>query len=134
VFRIPAVQLADAHAPHAPVHQYLWTWGSPAWGGMIGAAHAIEIPFVFDLVEDQRLHVFVGPDAPKELARATHEAWVAFASGEVPGADGLPEWPTVDQPGRPVMVLDTEPSQARDPQSATREFWASPAAVMPTPD
>ena len=46
---------------------------------MIGAAHAIEIPFVFDLVEDQRLHVFVGADAPKELARATHEAWVAFA-------------------------------------------------------
>jgi para-nitrobenzyl esterase len=134
VFRIPAVQLADAQAPHAPVHQYLWTWGSPAWGGMIGAAHAIEIPFVFDLVEDQRLHVFVGPDAPKELARATHEAWVAFASGDVPGADGLPEWPTVDQPGRPVMVLDTEPSLASDPQSATREFWASPAAVMPTPD
>lgn len=134
VFRIPAVQLADAQSAHAPVHQYLWTWGSPAWGGMIGAAHAIEIPFVFDLVEDQRLHVFVGPDAPKLLARATHEAWVAFARDGVPAAEGLPAWPTVDTPGRPVMVLDTQPELAWDPQAASREFWASPGAVMPVPD
>jgi para-nitrobenzyl esterase len=134
VFRIPAVRLADAQSAHAPVHQYLWTWGSPAFGGMIGAAHAIEIPFVFDLVEDQRLHVFVGADAPKELARATHAAWVAFAHGGSPSADGLPEWPTVDTTGRPVMVLDTEPTLASDPQVASREFWASPAAVMPVPD
>ena len=131
VFRIPAVQLADAQSAHAPVHQYLWTWGSTAFGGMIGAAHAIEIPFVFDLVEDQRLHVFVGPDAPKQLARATHEAWVAFAREGTPAADGLPEWPTVDRPGRPVMVLDTEPQLASDPQAASRRFWASPGAVMP---
>ncbi len=134
VFRIPAVRLADAHAPHAPAYQYLWTWGSPAWGGMIGAAHAIEIPFVFDLVEDQRLHVFVGPDAPTELARATHEAWVAFARDGVPSADGLPDWPTVDSAGRPVMVLDTEMTLASDPRAASREFWASPGAVMPVPD
>ncbi len=134
VFRIPAVRLADAQSPHATVHQYLWTWGSPAWGGMIGAAHAIEIPFVFDLVEDQRLHVFVGADAPKELARATHDAWVAFARTGTPAADGLPEWPTVDRPGRPVMVLDTETALVADPQAASREFWASPGAVMPVPD
>jgi para-nitrobenzyl esterase len=123
--------MADAQAVHAPVWQYLWTWASPAWGGMVGAAHAIELPFVFDLVEDQRLHVFVGPDAPKELARATHEAWVAFAREGSPAAATLPPWPTVDGPGRPVMVLDTEPSLAEDPGAAAREFWASPAAVMP---
>ena len=48
VFRIPAARLADAQSPHAPVHQYLWTWGSPAFGGMIGAAHALSaaaLPF-----------------------------------------------------------------------------------------
>jgi para-nitrobenzyl esterase len=132
VFRIPAVRLADAQAAHAPVHQYLWRWGSPAWGGMIGAAHAIEIPFVFDLVEDHRLHVFVGPDAPRELARRTHEAWIAFARSGVPAAQGMQDWPTVDVEGRPVMVLDTETSLELDPQAASRRFWATPAAEMPT--
>ena len=32
------------------------------------------------------------------------------------------------------MVLDTEMTLASDPQGASREFWASPAAVMPVPD
>lgn len=131
VFRIPATRLAEAHAPHAPVFEYLWSWQSPAWGGMIGAAHAIEIPFVFDLVEDHRLHVFVGPEAPSSLARATHDAWVAFAATGTPAAQGLPEWPRVDAPGRPVMVLDTEPAVAADPRGSTRQFWASDAAAMP---
>jgi para-nitrobenzyl esterase len=131
VFRIPAVRLVDAQAAHAPVWQYLWTWPSPAWGGMVGAAHAIELPFVFDLVEDQRLHVFVGPDAPRTLARATHDAWVAFARDGAPSADALAPWPTVDEPGRPVMVLDTEPKLVHDPGAAAREFWATPGAEMP---
>ena len=131
VFRIPAARLADAQSQHAPVHQYLWTWASPAWGGMIGAAHAIEIPFVFDLLDDQRLHVFVGPDAPRELARATHEAWISFARDGAPAAAGLPEWPTVDGPDRPVMTLGDETAVAHDPQGATRRFWATPGAAMP---
>jgi para-nitrobenzyl esterase len=131
VFRIPAVRLADAHAPHAPAYQYLWTWGSPAWCGMIGAAHAIEIPCVFDLVEDQRLHVFVGPDAPKAGAAPTRRGW---PSRRCPVGRRAPDWPTVDSAGRPVMVLDTEMTLASDPRAASREFWASPGAVMPVPD
>lgn len=131
VFRIPAVRLADAQGEHAEVFQYLWRWASPAWGGLIGASHAIELPFVFDLVEDQRLHVFVGPEAPKELARATHEAWVAFARTGRPGADGLPPWPRVTDDGRPVMVLDTESELVLDPDGEARRFWDTPGAALP---
>jgi para-nitrobenzyl esterase len=125
IFRIPASDLADAQAPHAPVWQYRFDWRSPAWGGMVGAAHALEIPFVFDLVEDHRLHVFVGPDAPAGLAHAMHQAWVAFARAGVPAGDDLPDWPTVDGAGRPVLLLDTTSSVAHDPQPATRRFWSS---------
>lgn len=123
IFRIPAGQLADAQAPHAPVWQYRFDWRSPAWGGMVGASHALEIPFVFDLVEDQRLHVFVGPEAPRELARSMHESWIAFARTGSPGTDGLPTWPTVDTEGRPVLLFDTENSLALDPHGGTRRFW-----------
>lgn len=125
VFRIPAIRLADAQTAHAPVFQYRFDWRSPAWDGMIGAAHAVEIPFVFDLVEDQRLHVLVGPEAPRSLARAMHESWIAFAHGGVPVAEGLAQWPTVDGPGRPVMLLDAECALVLDPEGTTTKFWES---------
>ena len=128
VFRLPAIRLADAQTAHAPVFQYRFDWRSPAWGGMIGAAHAVEIPFVFDLVADHRLHVLVGPEAPRSLARAMHESWVAFAHGGVPVAEGLEEWPTVDGAGRPVMLLDTECALVMDPEGTTTKFWESTRA------
>ena len=131
VFRIPAIRLAEAQAAHGTIFQYLWTWASPALGGMVGASHAIEIPFVFDLVEDQRLHVFVGAEAPTELSRVTHHAWIEFARNGVPGADGLPTWPAYDTGGRATMVLDVEPEVVSDPQSTSRKFWESPGADHP---
>ena len=141
VFRIPAVRMADAHRVHGPTFQYLWDWKSDALGGLIGAAHAIDIPFVFDLVEDQRLHIFVGPDAPKSLARATSTSWVEFARTGRPSGEGMPDWPPLDaapdgaaagQDGRPVMVLDTECRLEADPQGRTRRFWETDAAASPT--
>ena len=131
VFRIPAIRLAEAQAAHGTIFQYLWTWASPALGGMVGASHAIEIPFVFDLVEDQRLHVFVGADAPTELSRSTHHAWIEFARSGVPGADGLPSWPAYDTGERATMVLDVEPSVVLDPLSTSRKFWETPGADSP---
>ena len=130
IFRIPGYRLADAQAPHAPVWQYRFDWRSPAWGGAIGAAHALEIPFVFDLVEDHRLHVFVGPDAPRSLARAMHESWVHFAADGVPRARNVPDWPSVDSPTRPVMLFDTECRVVRDPQPATAAFWATTTTLV----
>jgi para-nitrobenzyl esterase len=125
MFRMPAVRLADAQVRHAAVWQYLFSWRSPAWGGQIGASHAVEIPFVFDAIADQRLHVFVGPDAPSELARVIHESWVAFASGEAPGAEGLADWPALGGVGRPVMVFDEDSEVVDDPQSTSRRYWLS---------
>ncbi|UDY35332.1 carboxylesterase/lipase family protein [Dermatobacter hominis] len=127
VFRIPASELADAQAAHATVRQYRFDWRSTAWGGMLGAAHAIEIPFVFDMVSDHRIHVLIGPDAPAGLAAAVHDAWVSFAVDGAPTIAGLGEWPALPAPragdGRPVVVFDAETGVQDDPQGATRRFW-----------
>ena len=131
VFRIPAVQLADVQAAHAPVFQYRFDWRSPAWGGAIGAAHAVEIPFVFDMVADQRLHVLVGPEAPRALATAMHRSWIAFATDGVPSADELEEWPAIDDgPGRPVMVLDATSHLEDNPEAITTRFWAGASSSV----
>jgi para-nitrobenzyl esterase len=127
-FRIPASELADAQAAHATVRQYRFDWRSTAWGGMLGAAHAVELPFVFDLVSDHRLHTLIGPDAPAELSAAVHGAWVTFATDGTPKLAGLGDWPALAAPGgrdgRPVVLFDTEIVVADDPLGATRRFWA----------
>jgi len=125
VFRIPTCDVLDAQSRHSDVRQYRFDWKSPAFGGMIGAAHAVEIPFVFEMVGDHRLHVLVGPDAPEDLASTIHRAWVDFASGKVPTIAGS-DWPTIepDAGTRPVVLFGDEVSVADDPQGVTRRWWS----------
>lgn len=126
VFRIPATEIIDAQAPHATVRQYRFDWRSPAWGGMIGAAHAVEIPFVFEMVTDHRLHVLIGPEAPVDLAQAMHRAWVSFAKEGSPRVEGVGDWPSIAAGGdaRPVVVFDSTSTLVDDPQPTTRRYWA----------
>lgn len=123
VFRAPASRLSDAQATHAPTYQYLFSWASPAWGGQIGAAHAVELPFVFDNSHDPRLSVLVGTEAPRDLARAMHRAWVRFAHTGDPGGDDLDAWPTVGAGPRPVQVFGEERGVVHDPLAATLDYW-----------
>ncbi|MEZ5321180.1 MAG: carboxylesterase/lipase family protein [Microthrixaceae bacterium] len=131
VFRAPISAMVDAQRPHAPSYQYRWDWRSPAFGGLIGAAHAVELPFVFDVLHDRRLEVFVGPDAPASLARSINQAWSHFAIEGAPRAPGLPDWPDVSGSVRPVAVFDDEPRLDEDPQHETLDFWRSPGATAP---
>jgi para-nitrobenzyl esterase len=123
VFRVPALRLAEAQSQFAPAYQYLWTWKSLGLGGMIGASHAIEIPFVFDVVDDPRLVTVLGDAIPESLGHLTNSAWVAFARSGVPTGEDLGEWPTVSAEGWPVMVLDTKPVLVHNPHAITRAFW-----------
>ncbi|MDX3054380.1 carboxylesterase family protein [Streptomyces sp. NE06-03E] len=83
--------LVDAHAAHAGsrTFRYEFAWRSPALGGELGAAHTVEVPFVFDVTDQPGL---LGADAllgagapPAELAARTHAAWIAFARTGAPG-------------------------------------------------
>jgi len=122
VFRVPASRLADAQASHAPVWQYRFDWRSPAMGGMLGAAHAIEIPFVFDMVTDHRLHVMVGPDAPSALAHDMHQAWVSFARDGSPQFASV-DWPAISATKRPVLCMGESSGVHQDPFGMSRECW-----------
>ena len=80
VFRIPAVRLAEAQAAHGPVWMYRFTWETPVFGGILRSTHALEIPFVFDTLDQPRRRQFTG-DGPERaaIADAMHRAWIAFA-------------------------------------------------------
>ena len=61
VFRWPSLQLAAAHAARGSrAYVYLFDWESPAFGGILGSCHALELPFVFGAVRLPVVQVFSG--------------------------------------------------------------------------
>lgn len=82
----PARQLAQLATVHAQsTHRYLFSWRSPQYGGQLGAAHGVELPFVFQSLESPTGRDLAGPAAPRELALQMHEAWGRFAREGDPG-------------------------------------------------
>ena len=122
IFGVPAVRLAEAQLPHNPnVWSYRFSWRTPVLEGTLGACHALELPFVFETFECSR--ELVGDEAPVELAREMHGAWVRFAASGDPNGGALPEWPAYDTERRAVMDLGASPSVVEDPDAAERQLW-----------
>jgi para-nitrobenzyl esterase len=124
--RLPVLRLADAHTRHAPAWMYRFDWESPAFGGRLGAAHALELPFTWNHLDLPISQLLVG-DAPgaRELGAQIHDAWAAFIRDGAPAASGLPAWPRYDEPRRATMVLDRAPHVADDPDGALPARWSA---------
>jgi para-nitrobenzyl esterase len=116
-WRIPALRLADAHAPTpSSTYMYEFAWRSPQFAGRLGACHALEIPFVFDTL-GSGTETLWGAAPPQQLADTMHAAWVAFAT------DGDPGWPRYDQRSKSTMRFDLECEVVDDPRSGERALW-----------
>ncbi|MBP2472341.1 para-nitrobenzyl esterase [Crossiella equi] len=91
LFGLGSARLTAAHARLAPgrTHAYSFGYRSTALDGRLGAAHTVELPFVFDIADEPWLHGdtgLLGPDpAPPGLASRMHAAWVSFAANGDPG-------------------------------------------------
>jgi para-nitrobenzyl esterase len=75
------------HQANFPTILYRFGWPSPLYGGRLGAAHAMEIPFVLGNTHLSRAQEFIGADAPPALARDMHTRWARFVKG-----DAMPDW------------------------------------------
>lgn len=84
----PARRLAEMACQHArSAHRYVFEWRSPQWSGRLGAAHGVELPFVFDSLASATGRELAGTCPPPALARRMHDAWARFA------LTGDPGWP-----------------------------------------
>ncbi|HVX76795.1 MAG TPA: carboxylesterase/lipase family protein [Bradyrhizobium sp.] len=120
-WRIPAVRLADAHASsaaRASTYMYEFAWRSPQLGGRLGAAHGVEMAFVFDTL-GFGTEPMLGREPPQSLATAMHAAWVAFAT------TGDCGWPKYDPARRMTMHFDTASHVISDPLGAALARWKS---------
>ena len=142
VFRGPSVLLADSHAlagsngPFgvggsdgplgvggsdgplgseagvAGTYLYLFTWETPAFGGLLGSCHALEIPFAFGTVTNPVIQQFAGGgDDALRLSEGMRQAWISFAWTGSPSGDLIGEWPRWDPIRRPTMVFGPWPGR-----------------------
>ena len=107
----------------APAFAYRWDWdeegtrmGVIDLSGLLGAAHGLEIPFVFGHFDLGPLTAFLFTDDSLEgrnaLSRAMMSYWANFARTGDPGRGGdntLPQWRAWSgaQGGSKMMLLDT---------------------------
>ncbi len=127
VFRIPAIRLAEAQQAHQPdTFMYRFDWKATGMGGALGACHAVELPFVFGLLDRPGAQLFAGsgPEA-MALSGMVIDAWVAFARNGDPSHANLPggRWSRYGVEKRATMILGAECGLELDPQSSERRAW-----------
>lgn len=115
VLRVPALRVADAHtAAGGTTFVYRFDWEAPG----IGAAHAVDVPFVFGTFDRDGWGEAVGADDRAEaLGRVLRTAWCDFAR------TGDPGWPVHDPATRPTRCFAAESRVVLDPAGATRACW-----------
>jgi para-nitrobenzyl esterase len=128
MFRQHSIALAEAHGLHQrDVWMFLFTWPSPAQGGLLGACHALELPFVFGTLESPTAEFTGTDDAAGSLSATVRSAWLGFARTGAPPEDlGWPRYEAGRRAtlelGRTVRVLDA-------PEEDERRFWTDRRTV-----
>jgi para-nitrobenzyl esterase len=113
-YRMPALRLAEANS-RSWVYEFAWSSG--AFDGHLGACHAMELPFVFDALDDPHAAAMLGGAAPQELATEMHAAWVRFAK------TGDPGWPRYTTADRASMRFDAVSRLTFDDRADERALW-----------
>ncbi|WP_327260750.1 carboxylesterase family protein [Streptomyces sp. NBC_01232] len=129
LFRVPALRLAEARAESGhPVWAYQFDLPTPAHEGRLGAAHCLELPFVFDNFAQWSHAPFLAGLAPAVrdgLAYAMHRAWIAFVRTGDPNHPDLPQWRRYETPSRTTMRFDSVVTALDD--------LAGPSRLLHTP-
>ena len=123
----------------APVYAYIFTYESqrivPGTQHKVGAAHAMEIAYKFDLIQPvertaggdpkdtaTRTMMDTGPDSVK-TAENMSQMWSTFARTGKPGAKGQPDWPAYNTTQRATMLINAECKVLDDPYGLERRLW-----------
>ena len=118
IFRMPANKVLESQKKAGGnAWAYSFAWKSDAAKGRLGAAHSVDLPFVFKTLhkDSDRVKNTVGANPPDSLAEAMHGAWVRFAT------EGNPGWTPFDTEKRMTMRFNTESTEVSDPWKTERE-------------
>ncbi len=125
IFRISTIRLLEAQSKHQTnTYNYLFTWPSPGLDGVLGACHALEIPFVFNTLNNPSFEDFVGKSPGlNAISHKVMDAWIAFARTGNPNHEGIPKWPSYDIDKRSTILIDHEFQVAEKFLDKERAAW-----------
>lgn len=122
--------LADARNKlgKAPTYVYRWDWETPVMNLL--APHCMEIPFVFNHIDD--CTSMTGPiDAKMKVLEAqASTAWTSLARTGNPNHKDMPTWPPYTTANKAAMVFDTPSKVVIDPGADLRKLIV-PGATLP---
>jgi carboxylesterase type B len=118
-FRQPAQNLSELRvANNNPTWMYWFTWATPAFGGILGSCHALDIPFAFDNLDAAGTDMLLGTEENRTLlATRFADEIVQFAT------HGHPSWQQFNVDTRPTMVMNIESALVDDPESDIRQLF-----------
>jgi len=126
MFTVPILQMLAAHSKHSDsTWCYRFDWENPEFNGMLGAHHFIDVPFVFNQLDSKDARAFELHKGPKDLAKQTHLAWVAFIKYQDPNHADLPFWPPISQGGRIAMLFNEKSHMGQLCDSEVLEVWTA---------
>jgi para-nitrobenzyl esterase len=133
VFRWPSLRFAAALGMHgAAVFVYLFTWESPAFGGLLGACHGLDLPFVFGTLRNPAVAAFTGEGPNVDaIAAGIQAAWGAFARGGDPSNDRTGRWAPWEPARRPTMGFGRAIGLLDAPRDEELAVWEA-AFPLPT--
>lgn len=123
-FLHPSIEVAQAHASHAPTYMYRYDYSPRLLRGIgLGATHAMELIPVFGYQDSGFARATTLLGGKKELRAVTNHMqgnWLNFARQGRP----LSSWPTYTVEQRATLIIDAPPRIEYDPHHERRLAWA----------
>jgi len=134
-YRTNAIKQASIKSSQggAPAYLYLFEWQSPVNNGSLGAAHGMELPFMFNNIEMARTLTGGGKEA-YELADKISSAWINFIKTGNPNCKGLPQWEPFTSENGATMIFNNTCKLLHHPDKELLEFenlFPSPSLFGP---
>lgn len=102
MFRVPMLQQLDAQSAFNKTFCYYWSY--PGSNEDVGAAHSVELLFVFDFRGLGTSSPFNGTNIPDEIFTAVQQMWTNFARCGNPSTDKV-EWKAYSADDPNVLVI-----------------------------
>jgi para-nitrobenzyl esterase len=120
MFWLSTIRLVEAQRDNGvPAYNYLFTYKSPAMGGVLGAMHGLDNPFLFGSLDAN--FTGSGPEVAS-LATKIQDSCAAFARTGDPSCKSIGKWPVYGKE-RMTMILDKETRVEAAPYEEERRAW-----------